>query len=41
MKQPYNHDELEEIFYERLEAKLSKRELINLRNKFDQGWNRK
>jgi|CXWL01.1.fsa_nt_gi hypothetical protein len=35
MKQPYNHEEIEEIFYERIESKIPKRELINLRNKYD------
>ena len=41
MKQPINHDELEELYYERIENKMPKRELINLRNKYDQGWNKK
>lgn len=40
MKTPINHDELEELYYERIENKIPKRELINLRNKYDQGWNR-
>lgn len=39
MKQPTNHDELEELYYERIENKIPKRELVNLRNKYDQGWN--
>lgn len=37
--QAYKEDS-EERFYERIEAKLPKRDLVNMRNKYDQGWNR-
>ena len=33
-------EEQDELYYERIENKLPKRELINLRNKYDQGWNK-
>ena len=40
-KSTFLNEEKEESYYERIENKLPKRELVNLRNKYDQGWNRK